>query len=75
MTDFTRPTTDVDLYLGDLVTFDAVVFAAIALVLLVTGLVSGIAGVTLFAGLTALVSVGLMVAHSARAMVTPTTQV
>lgn len=58
--------------LRDVVSEQGLVFAAITLVLLVTGVVSGITGVVLLAAVTLVLSVVATVAHAATVMTSPT---
>lgn len=60
-----------DLGMRDLFREEAAVFAAISAVLFVTGVVSGLAGVFVMAGVAGLAAGGITVAHTARAMVSP----
>lgn len=69
-----QPTTDVELTADDFVLEEAFVFGAIAVVLFVTGLVSGYAGVYVLAAVAGVVAVGFTVVHTAKSMVTPTSQ-
>lgn len=52
----------------ELVTGDAVVFAFLTLVLLVTGAVSGIVGVTALAALTGFAAIAITLVHSTKAL-------
>ena len=67
-------TTDLDLRLRDLVPGDAVLFAAMSVVLFVTGAVSGIAGVLVLGAITTAVAIALTAGHTAKTMVTPASQ-